>query len=90
MSFILRYVRPQNIQSWIAANAPGSLRNTAKESWRAYLLASGGTGQSLAQLEDTAFTALGATGSSSNEKCRSNVDGTAGNTTAEKARNKYK
>ena len=90
MSFILKYVRPANIQAWIAANAPASLKPTARESWRAYLAANGGTGQTLAQLEDTAFTALGASGSNCKEKSRSNVNASAGNTTAEKARNKYK
>lgn len=90
MSLILRLVRPANIQAWIAANAPASLKPTARESWRAYLAANGGTGAGLVQLEDTAFTSLGASGSNCKEKLRSNVNGTAGNTTAEKARNKYK
>lgn len=90
MSHILRYVRPQALQAWIATNAPGSLKATARESWRAYLAANGGSGASLAELEDKAFTALGATGANCKEKARSNINATAGNTTAEKARNKYK
>jgi Sec7-like guanine-nucleotide exchange factor len=56
MSFILRVVRPSAIQSWIAANAPASLKATARESWRAYLAANSGTGQTLRDLEMSFYT----------------------------------
>jgi hypothetical protein len=87
MSFIFRAVRPAAIQNWIAVNAPGSLRNTARESWRAYLLANSGTGQSLEELETGFLNALAKTGGTQHDRWGAQLTGTGKN--AEKARSTY-
>ena len=61
MSYVLRVVRPAQIQSWVAANAPGSLRPKGTESWRAYLTANGGTGRTMADREMAFLRTAGVT-----------------------------
>ena len=89
-SFILRSVRPANIQAWVAANAPGSLKRTARESWAAYLSANSGTGKTLHDLEATFLTGQSAAGKDTKEKWRTFLTGQSGSKGSEKARNKYK
>jgi hypothetical protein len=90
MSFILRTVRPANIQAWIAANAAGSLKATARESWRAYLLANSGTGAGLQELERTFLAALAKTGGTQHDRWQAQLSGATGGQGSEKARNTYK
>lgn len=90
MSYILRTVRPSAVQAWIAANAPGSLKATARESWRAYLAANSGTGQSTQQLERSFLVALGKTGGTLADQWNNQLSGATGNKGPEKARNTYK
>lgn len=90
MSFILRSVRPENLQNWIKTNAAGSLKRTAEESWRAYLAANSGVGKTLHDLEGSFLTAQSATGKTNKEKWRSYLAGTSGTKSTEKARNRYK
>ena len=91
MSFIFKIVRPANLQAWIAANAPGSLKATARESWRAYLAANSGSGQSIGDLERSFLNAQ-AVQSSTNDGDRwgNKESATSGTDRKEKIRNKYK
>jgi hypothetical protein len=88
MSYVLRVVRPANIQSYVATNAAGSLKDTARESWRAYLVAQGATGQSISQLEFSFLTAQ--PGNTLQEKWGNYANATAGGSTDEKVRNLIK
>lgn len=88
MSFILRSVRPAALQSWIATNAPGSLKATARESWRAYLLANSGTGQSLQELEAGFLSALGKTGFTQHDRWGKQLTGSG--KVKEQAKSTYK
>jgi hypothetical protein len=88
MSFIFRTVRPANIQAWIATNAAGSLKATARESWRAYLQANSGTGQSIQQMEATYLASLGKNGNSQHDRWGTQLVGTG--TNKERARGTYK
>lgn len=76
MSYILKVVKPSALQNWIATNAPGSLKRTARESWRAYLQANSGVGNSIAALESTYLKALGKAGSSLEEAWGKQLAGT--------------
>lgn len=90
MSFILRTVRPSAIQSWIAANAPASLKATARESWRAYLAANSGTGQSIRDLEMSFLANLSRTGGTLADRWGQELSASSGSKGSEKARGKYK
>lgn len=48
---IFNFVKPSQVQKWVATNAPASLKATPNESWRAYLAANGGTGNSINEQE---------------------------------------
>lgn len=89
-SYILRTVRPSDLQNWIKTNAVGSLKATARESWMAYLQANSGTGKTLHDLEATFLTGQAVSGSNNKEKWRAFLAGQSGAKTSEKARNKYK
>ena len=84
-SFILRTVRPDALQAWIKANAPGSVRGTPRDSWRAYLVAQGAVGSTLADLE-LSFTG----GKNLSDAFTTKVSAATGATTKEKARSFYK
>lgn len=90
MSYILRNVRPAAIQAWISANAPGSLKPTARESWRAYLAANSGTGQTLRDLEMSFLAALSRTAGTLHDRWSQDLSGSSGGKGPEKARSKYK
>lgn len=90
MSYILRTVRPANIQSWIAANAAGSLKATARESWKAYLVANGGVGQSIRDLEMSFLAAALAVGATLHDRWTNYLTAETGAKGPEKARSKYK
>jgi hypothetical protein len=90
MSYILRTVRPAALQSWIAANAPGSLKATARESWRAYLAANSGNGQSLQEMEANFLTALSKFGGTQADRWGQQLSAGSGSKGPEKARNTYK
>lgn len=90
MSYILRNVRPADIQNWIAANAPGSLKATARESWRAYLAANSGTGQSIRDLEMSFLANLSRTGGTLADRWGQELAGQSGSKGREKAKAKYK
>lgn len=90
MSYILRVVRPANIQAWIAANAAGSLKATARESWRAYLAANSGVGQSLRDLEMSFLAAAGSAGGTLHDRWTTNLTAQSGAKGTEKAQAKYK
>lgn len=90
MSYILRVVRPANLQNWIAVNAAGSLKNTARESWRAYLLANAGVGQSIRDLEMSYLAGAGAAGETLFDRWSANLLAQTGSKTHEKARSKFK
>ena len=90
MSYILRTVRPSAIQSWIAANAPASLKATARESWRAYLAANSGSGQTIRDLEMSFLAALSRNAGTLHDRWAQDLSATSGSKGTEKARNKYK
>ena len=90
MSFIIKTARQSAIQSWIAANAPGSLRPSGTESWRAYLSANGGTGQSLRDLEFSFLAAQGASGGTLQDRWANYLNAQSGAKATEKARALYK
>lgn len=89
MSYILRRVRPSKLQAWIAANAAGSLKSNARDSWRAYLAANSGTGATIAQMEYSFLKAAGATGNTLNDLWASYNAAQSGTSPGEKCRNKY-
>lgn len=88
MSYILKIVKPSDLQNWIAANASGSLKATARESWRAYLIAQGATGSTLRDLESSYLSAQ--PGGTLHDKWSAFNTAQGGNTGKEKARNKYR
>lgn len=90
MSYILKNVRPSNIQAWIAVNAAGSLKDTARESWRAYLAANSGVGQSLRDLEMSFLAAAGSTGGTLADRWGVNLTAQSGSKGPEKATSKYR
>lgn len=90
MSFILRCVRPVNIQNWVAANAPGSLKSKPQESWKAYLAANSGTGQTISEMEFNFLKGQAAAGNTLSDKWHNYLSAQGGNKGREKARNKYK
>jgi hypothetical protein len=90
MSYILRTVRPQAIQAWVAANAAGSLKATARESWRAYLAANSGNGQSLQEMEANFLTALSKFGGTQADRWGQQLTAASGSKGSEKARDRYK
>lgn len=92
MSFILKMVRPASLQNWIAANASGSLKPTARESWFAYLSANSGVGKTLTDMETSFLRAAGATGGTLHDLWSNyaSVSGAAGTKNKEKIRNLYK
>jgi hypothetical protein len=89
MSFILAAVTPSNLQNWIATNAPGSLKKTAGESWRAYLAANGGTGSTLYDMETSYLTAQAVGGGTMYDRWAAKLSATSGKAAHEKARNFY-
>lgn len=90
MSLILRTVRPIDLQAWVAANAPASLKQTARESWRAFLSANGGTGQSLRDLEMSYLAGQGSSGTTLLDRWANNISAQSGSKIKEKIKNKYK
>lgn len=88
MSYILRNVRPSDLQNWIKNNAPGSLKATARESWRAYLAANGGTGGTIVDQENKFLSAQA--GSTLSDKWGNYLSAQTGKKGKEKARNLYK
>lgn len=64
-------VSPAKIQKYIATNAPGSVKKTPGDSLRAYLIANGGTGATMHDLEQSFLTAQSATGKSLYDKWQS-------------------
>jgi len=90
MSYVLRTVRPAAIQSWVAANAPGSLKATARESWRAYLSANSGTGQTFRDLEMSFLANLTRTAGTLHDRWAQELTAQSGSKGPEKARDRYK
>lgn len=92
MSYILHTVRPANLQNWIKTNAVGSLRATARESWRAYLLAQGATGTGAAALEQSYLKAGGSTGKTLHDLWGTNatIAAASGGKNKEKIKNTFK
>jgi hypothetical protein len=90
VSYVLKIVRPANIQSFVAANAPASLKPTGRESWRAYLAANSGTGQTIGDLERSFLKAAAISGSTNSEAWGNKTSGTSGGTGREKVRNTYR
>ena len=88
MSYILRTVKPSNLMNWIKTNAPGSLRATAGDSWRAYLIAQTANAGTLTDMENKFITAN--PGSTLHDKWGGQVSATPGSRTEEKCRNLYK
>jgi RecA-family ATPase len=89
-SYIFNTVRPSAIQNWVAANAPGSLKKTPMESWRAYLVANGGVGKTIADLELSFLKAQGQTAGTMADQWSSYLTASSGKKGPEKARNNYK
>lgn len=91
-SFILSAIKTDLLQKWIATNAAGSLKGKPQDSWRAYLVANGGTGKTLHDLETSFLIAAGATGKTLHDKWNSYLSGipVTGGKGVEKARNRYK
>ena len=90
MSYILRNVRPADIQNWVKTNSPASLKATAAESWRAYLIASGAVGGTLRDLEMSFLASLARTAGTLHDRWQQELSGTSGGKGSEKARNRYK
>lgn len=90
MSYILRTVRPAALQNWIGVNAAGSLKATARESWRAYLAANGGVGQSVRDLEMSFLAAAGSSQGTLADRWTNYLTAETGNKGPEKAKSKYK
>lgn len=90
MSYILKTVRPFDLQNWVRVNAVGSLKATPSESWRAYLAANGGTGASIASLERSFLAAAGYSGGSLAEAWAKYSAAQTGNKPTEKIRNLYR
>lgn len=88
MSYILKIVRPSNIQAWVAANAPGSLKRTGRESWAAYLQSQGATGKSLSELEYSFVSSQA--GKTLADKWAAKNSASSGTVCGEKQRNTYK
>jgi hypothetical protein len=92
-SFILSVVRGDDLQNWVKVNAVGQLKSIPADSWRAYLAANSGTGQTMHDLESSFTKSAGATGSTLYDKWDDylgRVLGVTGGKAGEKARNKYK
>lgn len=90
MSFILTAVSPANLQNWIAANAPASLKPTARQSWGAFLAANGGTGKTMYDLEHSYLTAQAIAAGTTYDRWNAKLAATGGKSGHEKARNFYK
>lgn len=58
-SFILRTAKNDLLQNWVRVNAAGSLKQKPQDSWRAYLIANGGVGSTLNDLERSFLAAAG-------------------------------
>jgi phage terminase large subunit-like protein len=82
---IFAFVKPAAIQSWIAANAAGSLKQEPGDSWRAYLIANGGTGGTINDLEQSFLSA--SAGGSPYDKWQTYLTANGGGTG--KSRDKY-
>ena len=89
MSFILAAVSPSNLQNWIKNNAAGSLKGSAMESWRAYLAANGGTGNSLYDMETSYLTAQAIGAGTMYDRWALKLITSAGKAAHEKARTFY-
>lgn len=88
---ILRWVKPPALQNWIAVNAAGSLKSTAGDSWRAYLVSQAATGNSLMDLENSFLSAT--VGGNHADKWRTWLAANGGGTSysvVEQARTKFK
>jgi hypothetical protein len=88
MSYILRTVKPSNLMSWIKTNDPGSLRATAHDSWRAYLIGQTANAGTVTDMENKFTTAFA--GSTLHDKWAGKVSATPGSKTEEKCRNLYR
>lgn len=89
-SYILRIVRPSNLQNWIKVNAAGSLKGTPKDSWWSYLKANGGTGSTFHDLEHSFLTAQVVASGRLPQRWALYLAGQSGSKPVEKARNNYK
>ena len=91
-SYILRTVRPMDLQNWIRLNAAGSLKGIPEDSLRAYYAANSGTGKTIADLEASFLIAAGATGKTLHDLWASYLSGLgqAGGKTKDKIRGRYK
>lgn len=89
-SFILTAVTPSNLQNWIAVNAPASLKKTARESWEAYLVANGGTGKTLYDLETSYLNGQAIGAGTLYDRWNAKLSAAAGKSGHEKARSFYK
>lgn len=67
-SYILKSIKADLLNNWIKVNAVGSLKARPEDSWRAYLVANGGTGSTLHDLESSFLVAAGATGKTLHDK----------------------
>jgi hypothetical protein len=86
MSFVLKTVRPDKLQNWIRVNAPGSLKSTAGDSWRAFLAANGGTGKTFHDLEQSYLTAQLIGAGTLHDRWNAKVAATSGKSCTEKLR----
>lgn len=89
-SFILRSIRPSDLQNWIKTNAAGSHKSRPADSWRAYLQANSGVGGTFRDLETTFLQAQGAAGDTLRDKWASYLSAQSGTKAKEKAKNLYK
>lgn len=92
-SFIFRSNKKSDTNNWVKVNAAGSVRGTPADSWRAYLTANSGTGQTLHDLESSFLKAAGAVGGTLQDKWADylgRIIGQSGGKGKEKARNRYK
>lgn len=91
-SYLLRTVRPSDLQNWIRVNAAGSLKSHPEDSLKAYFAANSGTGKTLADLEMSFLIAAGATGKTMHDLWLSYLAGlgAGGTKTKEKLRGRYK
>jgi len=90
MSFILKTVPHDNLQHWIAVNAPGSITNNAGDSWRKYLANNGGTGKTMYDLETSFLAAQGQTSGTTADRWNGYLSAFAGKNPHEKAKNHYR
>lgn len=88
MSYITANVPSDQLMNFIKTNAAGSIRGTVGDSWRAYLVAQGATGQTLYDLEASYLVAQ--PGKTLHDKWAAFNSAQGGSTGKEKARTRYK